>query len=87
MTAQQWAYLMLISGTVLANSAVALTNTPARNVLAWLFGYAAWMLAFHHIAVDVSPTVTAPWELVATSFAYFGVLAFPTIVWRYFYRR
>jgi hypothetical protein len=86
MNAHQSAYLMLMTGIPLANLTVALSKTPMRNFVTWLLGYAVWMLSSRLIAMDGTPTVDVPWELVATSFAFFGVLAFPTIVWRYFYR-
>lgn len=86
MSAHQAAWLMLAEALLLANLAVIFSRSPRNNLLCWGGGYALWMASCRILTTADGQAAPLPWELWAVSVAFFAVLAFPAIVWRYFYR-
>lgn len=87
MNAVQAAYVMLSVAVVLSNLAVLFTASPRSNLLAWTGSYAIWMAIGRLLASSGGQAAPLPWEIWPTSLAFFAVISFPTIVWRYFTSR
>lgn len=86
MSAAQSALLMLLTAALLANGAVLLGRSGWQQLGAWLLGFALWSGLSHLLASAGGQAAPMPWELWASSVAWFAVLAFPAIVWRHLYR-
>jgi hypothetical protein len=88
-----WAWVGLILGVVLANfpflyRAEMRKLAPEKSwqrLSAWLLLYGVWMLAAAMLERSGSLAVPWRWQLWVVSLAFFAVLAFPGLVWRYLY--
>jgi hypothetical protein len=89
MNTHQAVLLSLIAALVLANLPFVrwrervVARSPWLDAALWLIAYAAWMGLGALLAAGGAQHAGAGWEPWAVSFAWFAVLAFPGVVWRY----
>lgn len=87
MNPTQAAFLCLVLAFPMSNLPFAgRSGSTAIRILWWLILYGAWIAAT--VALERISGIQAPkdWSLWPISIAFFAVLAFPSIVYRYLWR-
>lgn len=91
MTPNQAAYLGLVLAVVLSNLPFVggrrgERSLSAARIVSWLVLYGAWIAATVILEKSVGAQVPQDWSIWPVSIAFFAVLAFPGIVYRYLWR-
>lgn len=92
MTLIQAVYLCLLLAFLLSNlpfvsgHRAARSKSTARRIAFWLLLYGTWIAAATVLEGSVSVQVSKDWSFWPISLAFFAVLAFPGIIYRYLWR-
>ncbi len=98
MSPDQAAYLCLVLAFAMSNLpflcrlpapgrlAAARSKFTAIRVMLWLVLYAAWIAITMLLESNPSSMMSRDWSIWPVSIAFFAVLAFPGIVYRYLWR-